>query len=433
MNISILTLFPELYTSFTSTSLVGRAVDAGRVSFDVRSLLSFCAPKERVDAPAYGPGAGMVIRPEVIQKGIEHQERKHGKSFNIFFSPQGTKLTQPYLNNLAKQLESVDHITLFAPRYEGIDSRVEAHYADEVLSIGDFVVMGGDTPAMLFLEGFLRLLPGVVGKQESIEHESFMGPFLDYPLYTEPLEWHGMRVPDIVRSGNHEAIDTWRRQEAAHKSVVHRFDWVRSHVTSDEDRKLAASYIPPHFVALLHEQIDLPNGTVGTTSITTIDIHDIARSSATYGIEGYFLVTPLVDQKKMAETVIGFWHSDAGISYNPSRHEALRRVSTCDHVADAIQAVVEKTGKKPILIATSARGHKYPEKALTYSDQEQVWQQDRPVLFLLGTGGGIADSVMSTVDYILDPVEGFSDFNHLSVRTAAGVIFDRWLGINLKD
>lgn len=433
MNISILTLFPELYETFTTTSLVGKAQQTGRVSFDITSLMSFCAPKQRVDAPAYGPGAGMVIKPEVIQQGIEQQEKKHGKSFNIFFSPQGKKVTQPFLNDLARKLCNAEHITLFAPRYEGIDSRVEEVYADEVISIGDFVVMGGDIPAMLFLEGFLRLLPGIVGKQESIEHESFMGPFLDYPLYTEPVEWQGLRVPDIVRSGNHGAIEQWRSDQAAHKSVIHRFDWVRSHVVTEQDRKQAAEHIPPHYVALLHEEIDLPDGSVGTTSITTLDIHDIARSSATYGIEEYFLVSPLKDQKRIAETVLGFWNSDTGISYNPARHKAVRRVSVKEHLSDAIDAIEASTGKKPLIIATSARGHKYPEKALNYYQQDRVWSQDRPVLLVLGTGGGIADSVMSTVDYILEPVEGFSDFNHLSVRTAAGIILDRWLGINLKN
>lgn len=433
MNISILTLFPQLYEPFVSTSLIGKAQKTHSLSFDICSLMSFCEPKERVDSPAFGPGAGMVIRPEAIQKGIEQQEQRHGKSFKIFFSPQGKKLTQPYLNELVEKLKDVQHITLFASRYEGIDARVEAEYADEVISVGDFVVMGGDVPAMLFLEGFLRLIPGVVGKQESIEHESFMGPFLDYPVYTEPVDWKGHVVPDIIRSGNHQAIEDWRSAQAVKKSVMTRFDWVRSHVHSTEDRKKAAQVIPSHFVALLHEEIDLPHGQVGTTSVTTLDIHDIARSCATFGIQNYYLVTPLKDQQRIVQTLLSFWRSDTGIDYNPSRHEAVNRVEMRDHWHQVIEAIEEKTGKKPVVIATSARGHAFPEKSINFSQQDKVWALGRPVLLLLGTGGGMARSVMEKVDFILDPIEGFTDFNHLSVRTAAGILLDRWLGINIRD
>jgi tRNA (guanine37-N1)-methyltransferase len=197
MNISIVSLFPELYQPFLATSLVRRAQEKNLISVNVASLFSYVEPKERVDAPTFGHGAGMLLRPDVVQKAIEDQEQAHGKSYKIFFSPRGQKLSQKKLQQIKEKSESFGHIMMLPARYEGMDARVEQVYADEIISVGDFVLMGGDVPAMILLEGLLRLLPGVIGKQESVTHDSFNGPFVDYPEYTEPVVWHGLEVPDV--------------------------------------------------------------------------------------------------------------------------------------------------------------------------------------------------------------------------------------------
>ena len=318
---------------------------------------------------------------------------------------------------------------LIPARYEGMDARVEEQYADMIVSVGDFVLMGGDIPAMMLLEGMLRLLPGVVGKQESVECESFSGPFLDYPEYTEPVEWHGMKVPEVVRSGHHAEIDKWRMEQADQKTVLNNFAWLRKSMLTDKERELAASYIPPHYIVLMHDEVLVGSeNNLGSTSVMSIDIHDIARSSCTYGMKQFFIVTPLIDQQKIIKKFFSFWKSDSGVDYNKGRHMAINLVSVADKLDDVVADIEHKEGKIPILIATSAR--KTAGKSISFYDQQNVWKHDRPVVLLLGTGQGLSEQLIDRCDYVLNPIHGFTDFNHLSVRSAAAIIMDRWLGIN---
>lgn len=432
MKISILTLFKELYQPFIATSLLRKAQEEGLVSFDIESLFSFCKPKERVDAPTFGHTAGMLIKPEVIEKALDGQAEKHGKPYTIFFSPKGTLLTQHELERIYQKAITYDHIALVAPRYEGVDARVEEEYADEIISIGNFVLMGGDIPAMTFLEGFLRLLPGVVGDKESVDRDSFTGPLVDYPEYTMPVDWRGKTVPTIIRSGNHKAIEQWRNQQALQATVLGHFDWLRSHVLPDKLKERALDVIPAHYCALMHDQVCLPNDQVGTSSVTSIDLHDIARSAHTYGLKHYFVVTPLEDQQKIVKTILNFWHTSAGQEYNPHRSQAVAQLGVENSLTAVIEAVEKKEGIKPIVIATAARAVGVDEKNITYFDQEKVWRLNRPVVLVFGTARGLSQAVIDRCDYILAPIYGFSKFNHLSVRSAAAVIFDRWLGINPK-
>jgi len=434
MHISIFTVFPELYSSFTQVSLIKRAQEQQLISLDVCSFFSLVPPKKRIDAPTFGPGAGMLIRPEVVQQAVDQQEKKYGRSFKIFFSPQGELLDQRLLKKIALQAEQAGHLMLLPARYEGMDTRVEQEYADMVVSVGDFVLMGGDIPAMMLLEGFLRLIPGVVGNQESVGQDSFTGPFIDHPEYTEPVSWKEREVPDIVRSGNHGAIALWRKQQAACISVKKHFSWVRSHMITLKEREIAASYIPPHYVALVHGDVLIgPDQGVGATSVTSIDIHDIARSCATYGIAGYFIVTPLCDQQKIVRKLLNFWCSDHGIAYNKNRHKAISLVVVQDTIEQVIAAIKEKEGVEPLVVVTSASQGQDHASFVTFYDQHRVWESGRPVLLVFGTGKGLQGSFLKKSDFQLVPIEGFTQFNHLSVRSAAAIVLDRWLGINNKE
>jgi tRNA (guanine37-N1)-methyltransferase len=294
------------------------------------------------------------------------------------------------------------------------------------------VLMGGDLPAMMLLEGMLRFIPGVVGKEESVREDSFTGPFLDYPEYTEPVEWHGKKVPDIVRSGNHGAIAQWRQEQAAQKTVLHHFAWMRTQPMNQAQKKLASRYIPHHYTALMHADVLVGSEKKpGVTSVTSLDIHDIARSSATYGIMQFFIVTPLVDQKRIVQTLLNFWQRGIGIDYNPSRHEAVKSVEIHDTLDSAIAEITKKEGVAPLLIATSANKHGHAG-SISFWDQSLVWQQERPVLFIFGTGQGLTEDLVQRCDYILSPIEGISGFKHLSVRSAVAIVLDRWLGMNEK-
>lgn len=432
MNVSIVTLFPELYKPFLETSLLKKAHNQKLVQFSVRSLFEFCKPKQRVDSPTFGHGAGMLLRPEIVEQAIQAQQTDWGPAYKIFFSPQGKLLDQELLRVLVKQIyERNNHVLLLPARYEGMDARVEEHYADCVISLGDFVLMGGDLPAMVLLEGLLRLVPGVVGKQESVEHESFSGPFLDYPEYTEPVVWHDKIVPEVIRSGNHEKIHKWRQAQAITKTVYTNFEWLRSHVRTEQEIKQAEAYIPAHYAVLMHTQVLLPDGQEGTSSVTSLDIHDIARSAATYAIKNYFIVTPLQDQQRIVLKLLEFWRTGSGVSYNPHRHRALERVILVSSLNEALEYIAQKEHMQPLVVATGAQ-KKYgkDKRYITYHDQACVWTLQRPVVFLFGTARGLGPTVLEHCDFILEPVRGFSDFNHLSVRSAAALVFDRWLGVN---
>lgn len=432
MNISILTLFPDLYTEFLKASIIGKAEEKKLINTQLVNFLSFCAPKERADSPTFGPGPGMLLKPEVVQAAIESQEKKLGPAYKIFFSPHGKKLDQSNLKKISEKIIEKNHVMLLASRYEGMDTRVEEYYADEIISLGDYVLMGGDLPAMCFLEGFLRLVPNIIGNTASVEHDSFSGPLVDHPEYTSPLIFKGLEVPEIIRSGNHAAIENYRKNEAVKRTVNGHFDWLRSFKLPKDIKELAKKYMPKHYVVLMHGDILLKDKSVGTSSVTSIDIHDIARSSKTYGFDGYFIVTPLKDQQTIVNTLLDFWNTGYGTEYNIHRHEAIKMVRLNNNLDEVIAEIENREGVKPLLIATSAKSYD-SQKYITYFDQAKVWKFNRPILIILGTGHGLADFVLDRCDFILEPLYGFSEFNHLSVRSAAAVIFDRWLGINIKS
>ena len=432
MKISILSVFPEIYDNFLETSLVRRAKENGLVDYDLDSFKSFVKPKERIDAPTFGPGAGMVIKAQVVQKAIDSKEKKFGLACKVFFSPQGKKLDQDLLKKIYESGQKKGHLMLLPARYEGMDARAQEYYADEVVSIGDFVLMGGDLPAMILMEGLLRLIPGVIGKAESVQKESFSGPFLDYPSYAEPVVWKGLEVPEVIRSGNHKKIDQWRVAQAAQKTVLTHFHWLRSKNMTKEQMDFAKTFIPNHYVALMHTDVFVNKEyRVGETSVTSLDIHDIARSSKTFGLKNYFIVTPLLDQQKIVNKMLSFWQGDVGKDYNISRSESIKNVQVKAHLDDVINLIEKQEGKQPIIITTSA---KFWSKGnnITFYDQGAVWSKKRPVLLIFGTAQGLSDAVMDRADFNLVPIEGFSDYNHLSVRSAAAIVFDRWLGINVK-
>jgi len=430
---SVATVFPEIYAPFLSTGIIKKAIQKNVLSFDVHSFFDYVGPKERIDAPTFGHGPGMLIKPEVVEKFIETQEKNYGRSLRIFFSPHGAILDQKLLRIITEKIDKnpTRHVSLVAARYEGIDSRAEEEYADFVISLGQFVLMGGDIPALALIEGITRLLPNVLGNAASHEHDSFSGPFTDYPEFTQPVVWHDKSVPEVIRSGNHEAMTKWRKTEAISRTVQNHFHWLRNQPQSIEEKKEILSKIPAHYVALLPNDIivDL-DGRIGNTSITSTDIHDIARSSKTYGIKHYFLISDLYDQQKIAETLLHFWHEGFGVAYNHGRHEALRQTSVISTLDEAIKKIEELEDKKPLLVGTSARNTQWSDKIISYNDHNLLWKTKRPILLLFGTGKGIADSVLERADYILEPINGLSEFNHLSVRSAVAIILDRLLGLS---
>jgi len=441
---SIITAFPSLYAEFFSISLVRLAQERGLIKFNMIKFSDQCQPKEPIDEPTVGPGPGMILKPSVVASAIEKAQQSHGRGYTIFFTPQGKVLDQQLLvsiaanvcsaehsNEVEASVEKDSHIVLVCSRYEGCDTRVENFYADLRLSLGDYVLMGGDLPAQVFLEGFLRLIPGIVGNKESVIQDSFGAELLDHDEFGLPVEWQGFLVPEILRSGDHGKIKKWREDNALSKTILRRFDWFRKNVSSESLIKQAYNKIPSHYVALMHGEVLVKSGEVGTTSVTSIDLHDIARTSQSYGIEQFFAVTPLVDQTEIVKTFMEFWSSEAGNKFNSTRSRSTSCLVLAKTFDEVCAQITEKEGCEPLVITTSARAVSGLQ-AIDFYDQEVVWSQNRPVLFVFGTGQGLAPSILERGDYLLPPVRGMTNYNHLSVRSAVAIILDRWMGLNFK-
>ena len=443
MLISVISVFPKLYDQFLSTSLIGNAVKKGIVSFNLIKFSDLVEKTKRIDIHTVGPGHGMIIKPSVVESAVNFAKERFGEGKIIFFCPQGKKLDQlvftSFYNNEVKNVElntdhddssekKTPHIILICARYEGIDERVKEEYADYIFSIGDYVVMGGDLPAQIFIEGLLRLIPGVVGNKNSVSSDSFSDCFLDYPEYGKPIEWKKRPVPNVLVSGNHKDIADWRKKKSFEKTIEKRFDWLKKNISKKEDILLVKELIPSHYVVLMHSDVIIKGKGTGNSSIASLNIHDIARSSKTYGIENYLIVSLLKDQQKIVEFFMDFWKSSEGKEYNYSRYEAVSLMQMKNSLDEVVSFVTSKEEKKPLLIATSAREHQIVP-VISYDDQEIVWSKKRPVIFIFGTAQGLSDNVLAQCDFILSPLRGLSNYNHLSVRSAVAIVLDRWLGI----
>lgn len=208
MRIDIVTIFPELFEAFSSTGVLGRAVTKGLIEIVAHDLRDYTDdPHRSVDDEPYGGGGGMVMTaPPWIAAMRALGEGAH----RVLLSPQG----QPLDTRKVQELAGLDHLVLLCGRYEGIDERVRMTVVDEEISIGDYVLSGGEVPAMVICEAISREIPGVVGLQSSVARDSFQDDLLDFPHYTRPMDVEGLRVPDVLLSGHHEQIESWRRAEA---------------------------------------------------------------------------------------------------------------------------------------------------------------------------------------------------------------------------
>jgi tRNA (guanine37-N1)-methyltransferase len=209
VRIDVITIFPELFDIPLRTSLLGKAVAAGTLQVEVHDLREHGFGKHRsVDDEPYGGGAGMVMRPEPIFAAVEPIATE--KAHVVLLSPRGRRLDHSVVTELAGK----EQLVLICGRYEGVDERVSTHLVDDEISIGDYVVAGGELPALVLIEAVSRYVPGVVGNAESLEAESHAGEGLEYPQYTRPAEFRGWKVPDVLLSGDHAAVEKWRRDEA---------------------------------------------------------------------------------------------------------------------------------------------------------------------------------------------------------------------------
>jgi tRNA (guanine37-N1)-methyltransferase len=235
MIVDVVTIFPAMVDAVLAEGVIGRARARRLLDIQVRDLRVFTDDRHRsVDDVPYGGGPGMVMKPEPLFRAVEAIAAERGQpSAVVLMTPQGVRLTHA----LAERFSRLERLIVICGRYEGIDERVtEALVTDEV-SIGDYVLTGGELPALVLLDAVVRLVPGVVGDAESLVAESFARPWLDHPHYTRPAEFRGRTVPDVLLSGNHADIDRWRRRERLRRTEARRPDLIDRSTLTDEDRK----------------------------------------------------------------------------------------------------------------------------------------------------------------------------------------------------
>jgi len=239
MHIDILSLFPEMFSGPFGSSIIKRALDAGLLSVQITNPRDFALDKHHiVDDYPFGGGSGMVMKPDPLFHAAEHviAVNNHLRRRIILFAPGGQRFDQ----DKAKELAGYEQLVLICGHYEGVDERVRQHLADETISIGDYVLTGGELPAMVLTDAVSRMLPGVLGANDAAEHDSFYNGLLEYPQYTRPRDFRGWQVPDILVSGDHAKIALWRRKQSLRSTFKLRPDLLDGKHFDRCDEKLLA-------------------------------------------------------------------------------------------------------------------------------------------------------------------------------------------------
>jgi len=221
MNFTVLTIFPEMFSALLVGGIVKRAIEGEYISVEPINIRDFAKDRHRtVDDRPYGGGSGMVMKPEPAAEAIRQARKKHPKSYTLLLTPQGRRFDQ----QVAQELAGCSGLILVCGRYEGIDERVREHLVDDELSIGDYVLTGGELAAMVVIDAVSRLIPGTLGSEDSAQEDSFSTGLLEHPQYTRPRSFEGADVPDVLLSGNHGAVKEWRRQASLVRTMLNRPD-----------------------------------------------------------------------------------------------------------------------------------------------------------------------------------------------------------------
>lgn len=236
MRCDVLTIFPDIIHSYLNESILKRVQEKGLLNVRVYNLRDFASGRHRkVDDYPFGGGAGMVLKPEPIFNAIESLKSDGEKRRVVLVSPQGRVFTQSIAEELSR---SEERFVFICGRYEGIDERVRVSLVDDELSIGDYVITGGELAALVVIDAVTRLIPGALGDERSVEEESFASQLLEYPHYTRPQDFRGMKVPEVLLSGNHREIWLWRRKEALRRTLSMRPDLLDRLELSESDKKM---------------------------------------------------------------------------------------------------------------------------------------------------------------------------------------------------
>jgi len=235
MRFDILSIFPEMFESFFGCSLLKKARDKGLIRIETHDIRAGATDRHRMtDDYPYGGGAGMVMKVEPVARVLEAIGAVPGESLRVLLTPQGETFNQAMAGELARS----GRIVLICGHYEGVDERVRQHLVDREISIGDYILTGGEAAAMVIVDAVARLIPGVLGNDESARHESFAMGILESPQYTRPEDFRGWKVPEVLLSGHHREIEEWRRREALKRTLRRRPDLLAGAALTEKDRKI---------------------------------------------------------------------------------------------------------------------------------------------------------------------------------------------------
>ena len=419
MRFDLLTIFPGIFDSFLGESLLKKARDKGLVDVRVHDLRPFTDSKHgKTDDAPFGGGAGMVMTPQPLADAIEAL-KKEGPAKTILLSPRGKPFTQQKARELARE----ERIVLVCGRYEGVDERIIEHWIDEELSLGDYVLNGGEVAAMAVIEAVFRLIPGALGSPSSLHDESHESGLLEHPQYTRPEDFRGYKVPEVLLSGHHENVKRWRHERALQTTAETRPDLL--------ERLAGEAPLPRFSLALVHHPVAGKSGGEMTSSITTLDVHDMARYAKTFRAERVYIVTPVADQQALVERMKNHWTDEEYLKkQNVRREGTVELVATAATIDDAV-ADARKRSKRVKLLATTAQRAPGAISAAQWrmlaAEEADEW------IILFGTAYGLGKSLMERAERVLLPIEGAAEFNHLPVRGASAIILDRLIARGRKE
>lgn len=459
MKFNVISIFPEMINQALSCGVVGRGINNKKLEVQTINLRDFAEDKyQTVDDKPYGGGDGMLLKPEPIAKalaslGIKAKNFSTGKpqntstdapqnntttsdsqNFNshkvVYLSPQGSLWKDSKARIWAKDCKE---LTLICGRYAGVDQRILDLYVDEEVSIGDYVLSGGELPALSLIDSISRFIPGVLGHEDSANEDSFADCLLEAPQFTRPVVFQALPVPEVLISGDHKKIKKYKKDFALSTTKLKRPDLYKKYLnlkkeenTFTEKENALQKQSSLLSIALMHNKVLDKSGQEVITTLTHFDIHDIARSAKTYNLKQYFIVNPIPEQLSFLSRVLDHWK--LGRDKKLKRSQALNLVSG---VSD-FESMLLKFSKKPFIIFTSAKEVKdLPPISIKQiveklQNNANVDSSDAvEVLLLFGTGCGLAPSLIELCDGVLEPINTGSGFNHLSVRSAVSILLDR--------
>ncbi len=447
MRFDVLTLFPGMFASPLGASIPARAMRNGLLEVELHDIRAYASGRHQsVDDTPYGGGGGMVMTPGPLVAAIEAVKAARAPRRVIALGPQGRRFDQ----RVAVELGGLERVMLICGRYEGIDERVLEGWVDEELSIGDYVLSGGEPAAMVVIDAVTRLLPGALGNELGAWEESYSDGCLEHPLYTRPRVFRGREVPEVLLSGDHAQVARWRRAAALSRTRARRPDlFATLPLDEDDERLLAETESEPRveaegepreprtfpgtgrgspnvYVALVHYPVYNKRRDKVATALTNLDIHDLARLGRTFGVRRTYMVSPIAAQRGLAQRIVSHWIEGEGPARNPRRCEAMRRVGVAADLEEVRGEIERLEGRTPKVVATGAG---FGADALGYAAARAQLRREGepPWLLLFGTGWGLHEEIVAQCELKLAPIFGVDSYNHLAVRTATGIILDRLL------